>query len=93
MTLDLECVKLMKMKMNYHDTTLSGRARFDNDAYMQPMYIDTLKKIECVSNQQTYTTDKFSRDDPYQSFLYALRAPETKRQYPKRLKVVFDYLV
>jgi hypothetical protein len=25
-------------------------------------------------------------------FLYALRAPESKRQYPKRLKVVLDYL-
>jgi hypothetical protein len=25
--------------------------------------------------------------------LYALKAPETKRQYLKRLKVVFDYLV
>jgi hypothetical protein len=30
---------------------------------------------------------------PYESFLYALKSSETKRQYPKRLKVVFDYLV
>ena len=25
-------------------------------------------------------------------FLYALRAPESKRQYPRRLKVFLDYL-
>ena len=31
-------------------------------------------------------------DDPLSIFLYALRAPETKRQYPKRLKVFLDYL-
>ena len=36
---------------------------------------------------------KFNHDDPYESFLYALKASETKRQYPKRLKVVFDYLI
>jgi hypothetical protein len=42
---------------------------------------------------QNYITEKLPRDDPYQSFLYALKAPETKRQYPKRLKVIFDYLV
>ena len=31
-------------------------------------------------------------DNPLQMFLYVLRAPESKRQYPKRLKVVLDYL-
>jgi hypothetical protein len=31
-------------------------------------------------------------ENPLQIFLYALRAPESKRQYPRRLKVVFDYL-
>ena len=30
--------------------------------------------------------------DPLSNFLYALRAPETKRQYPRRLKVLLDYL-
>jgi hypothetical protein len=28
--------------------------------------------------------------DPIQAFLYALRAPETKRKYPQRLKFFFD---
>lgn len=31
-------------------------------------------------------------EDPLSNFLYALRAPETKRQYPRRLKVLLDYL-
>ncbi|HEX2306218.1 MAG TPA: hypothetical protein VHH33_08000 [Nitrososphaeraceae archaeon] len=31
-------------------------------------------------------------ENPMEVFLYALRAPETKRQYPKRLKVLFDFL-
>jgi hypothetical protein len=29
---------------------------------------------------------------PYQRFIYALRAPESKRQYPKRLQIFLDYL-
>ena len=31
-------------------------------------------------------------ENALQMFLYALRAPESKRQYPRRLKVVLDYL-
>ena len=31
-------------------------------------------------------------DDPLQQFTYALKAPETKRQYPKRLKVFMDFV-
>ena len=29
---------------------------------------------------------------PYQNFFYALRFPESKRQYPKRLQIFLDYL-
>ena len=29
---------------------------------------------------------------PYQRFIYALRAPESKRRYPKRLQIFLDYL-
>jgi hypothetical protein len=35
---------------------------------------------------------KIDEDNPLQMFLYALRANESKRQYPRRLKVCFDYL-
>jgi hypothetical protein len=31
-------------------------------------------------------------DNPYENFVYALRAPESKRQYPRRLKVFLDFL-
>ncbi|MGH9976057.1 MAG: hypothetical protein ACRD8Z_09525 [Nitrososphaeraceae archaeon] len=30
--------------------------------------------------------------DPLSTFIYALRTPETKRQYPRRLKVIHDFL-
>ena len=30
--------------------------------------------------------------NPLSQFLYALKAPETRRQWPNRLKVVFDFL-
>ena len=40
------------------------------------------------------TTSIYENKDlsPYQRFVYALRAPETKRQYPKRLKVFMDFV-
>src|SRR5215207_695336 len=31
-------------------------------------------------------------NDPLQNFLYALKAPNSKRQYPRRLEYFFDYL-
>jgi hypothetical protein len=52
-----------------------------------------MKRISLSEQQQNYMSAKFNHDDPYESFLYALKASETKRQYPKSLKVVFDYLV
>ncbi len=30
--------------------------------------------------------------NPIDNFLYALRAPETKRKYPQRLKFFFDFV-
>jgi integrase len=33
-----------------------------------------------------------AQDDPVSAFLYALKAPESRRQYPKRLKMLFDFL-
>jgi hypothetical protein len=33
------------------------------------------------------------QNNPYGLFLFALKAPETKRQYPKILKYIFDYFV
>ena len=33
-----------------------------------------------------------SKQDPLSNFVYALRAPETRRQYPRRFEVVLDFL-
>lgn len=46
----------------------------------------------------TYTISDISntplldQDKSLEVFMYALKAPESKRQYPKRLKVFFDFL-
>jgi len=31
-------------------------------------------------------------ESPYENFVYALRAPESKRLYPRRFKVFLDFL-
>ena len=41
---------------------------------------------------QPCQAQKEDYDDPLQHFTYALRAPETRRQYPKRLKMFMDFL-
>ena len=56
---------------------------------MQPSFIDSESKLY---EHQNYITENYTQD-PFESFLYTLKAKETKRQYPRRLKVVFDYLV
>jgi hypothetical protein len=45
--------------------------------------------------QQEEKKEEANDDDennPLSVFLYALKAPETRRQYPKRAKVFFDFL-
>ena len=32
------------------------------------------------------------KNDPMATFTYALKAPESKRQYPRRFKIFLDYL-
>jgi restriction endonuclease len=41
--------------------------------------------LTAVEEQQEY-------QDPLSVFMYALKAPETRRQWPRRLKVFFDFL-
>jgi hypothetical protein len=54
---------------------------------------DIIKTIDLESNPVVHlhqTTEEY--DDPLQHFTYALKAPETKRQYPKRLKMFIDFV-
>jgi hypothetical protein len=39
-----------------------------------------------------HNTSLLDQENPLQMFMYALKAPESKRQYPKRLKVFLDFL-
>jgi hypothetical protein len=43
----------------------------------------------------TYITPNIllDQENPLEMFMYALKAPESKRQYPKWLKVFFDFLI
>jgi hypothetical protein len=41
--------------------------------------------------EQQYRTHQVKKN-PMTVFTYALKAPESKRQYPRRLKIFFDYL-
>ncbi len=44
-------------------------------------------------NQITSQLDHFDQEkNAIENFLYPLKAPETKRQYPRRLKVFLDFL-
>jgi hypothetical protein len=39
-----------------------------------------------------HNTSLLDQENPLQMFMYALKAPESKRQYPKRLRVFLDFL-
>ena len=41
---------------------------------------------------QVTSNNLLDQENPLEMFMYALKAPESKRQYPKRLKVFFDFL-
>lgn len=58
---------------------------------------DNINIVREVNNQAFIPVDVNQNicgdyDDPLQQFTYALRAPETKRQYPRRLKVFMDFV-
>jgi hypothetical protein len=50
-----------------------------------------------IINEKTLVTqfekkEAIEDDNPLSVFLFALKAPETKRQYPRRAKVFLDFL-
>jgi hypothetical protein len=45
-----------------------------------------------IVTKQEEQERKEKQNDPMTMFMYGLRAPETKRQYPRRLKVFLDFL-
>lgn len=54
---------------------------------------DVIKTIDLERNQILHTNNIHDDlDDPLQQFMYALRALETRRQYPKRLKMFMDFI-
>jgi hypothetical protein len=51
-------------------------------------YLALIQKEEQTLEQQKREED----EDPLAFFMYALKAPETKRQWPRRLKIFLDFL-
>jgi hypothetical protein len=54
-------------------------------------FIDSLNKENQIIS--SYSFHNTLQNNPYGLFLFTLKAPETKRQYPKILKYIFDYFV
>src|SRR5919198_6711362 len=51
-----------------------------------------MKNNLAVIEQKQQQQEQEEYQDPLSVFLYALKAPETKRQWPRRLKIFFDFL-
>ena len=45
-----------------------------------------------ITIQQDYNNNSSTKISPYSRFIYALNAPESKRQYPTRFQVFLDFL-
>jgi transcription initiation factor TFIIIB Brf1 subunit/transcription initiation factor TFIIB len=45
-----------------------------------------------LSITQEKDPKEITQQSPLYSFMYALKSSEARRQYPKRLKMLFDYL-
>jgi hypothetical protein len=52
----------------------------------------TLSPVAEATTIMPTTTTTTQYQDPLSVFLYALKAPETRRQYPRQLKVFLDYM-
>ena len=57
---------------------------------------DNIRITTKVQDSNSFSLDKIADfedyNDPLEQFTFALRAPETKRQYPRRLKVFMDFV-
>lgn len=63
---------------------------YHNNKTMMKNNSNSNAKATTISTTTTTTT--IADFSPYLKFTYALNAPESKRQYPKRFKVFLDYL-
>jgi hypothetical protein len=48
--------------------------------------------LAVIQEEEQTHQDSEQDSDPLVLFKYALRAPETKRQWPRRLKIFLDFL-
>jgi hypothetical protein len=48
--------------------------------------------LQSITNEKTEERTGMSQHSPIYSFMYALKSSEARRQYPKRLKMLFDFI-
>jgi hypothetical protein len=58
--------------------------------YLGPLCYNKQKKDKLSSTTTAYEQQKLK--NPMTVFMYALKAPESRRQYPRRFKIFLDYL-
>ena len=51
-----------------------------------------MRKITIQQDKHYFNDNSKSKISPYSRFIYALNAPESKRQYPTRFQVFLDFL-
>jgi hypothetical protein len=56
------------------------------------LFMDSFKYYDLINTQERLSNELQINQSPLAVFLYALKAPESIRQYPRRLKVFLDYL-
>jgi len=49
-------------------------------------------KLAVIADEEQQHQEQQGYQDPLSVFIYALKAPETRRQWPRRLKIFFDFL-
>jgi hypothetical protein len=52
----------------------------------------SLSDLQSIIDQKNEGEPGIRKQSPVYSFMYALKSSEARRQYPKRLKMLFDFL-
>jgi hypothetical protein len=52
---------------------------------------NTLSGLQSIIKGKNEEENEIRKQSPIYSFMYALKSSEARRQYPKRLKMLFDF--
>ncbi|MFY9565427.1 MAG: hypothetical protein WAQ29_03680, partial [Nitrososphaeraceae archaeon] len=66
-------------------------AHVDPYALCRPAFFIMISRLTLLQQEEQRLLQK-EMEDPLAFFMYALRAPETRRQWPRRLKTFLDFI-